>query len=42
MEIENVLSPKICVSKNTKDINVKAFYIITNRKKANIIARHFM
>ena len=29
----NVLSPKICVSKETKDINVKAFNIITNKMK---------
>ena len=26
----NVLSPKICVLKPTKDINVKAFHMITN------------
>ena len=28
----NVLSPKICVPKETKDINVKAFNIITNKE----------
>ena len=28
----NVLSPKICVPKETKNINVKAFNIITNEK----------
>ena len=27
----NVLSPKICVPKETKDINVKAFNMITNK-----------
>ena len=30
----NVLSPKICVPKETKDINVKAFNIITNKNEA--------
>ena len=28
-----VLSPKICVPNQTKDINVKAFNIITNKMK---------
>ena len=28
----NVLSPKICIPKNTKHINVKVFNMITNRK----------
>ena len=28
----NLLSPKICVSKKTKDINVKAFNIDNNSK----------
>ena len=27
----NVLSPKTCVSKETKDISIKAFNIITNK-----------
>ena len=27
----NVLSPKICVPKESKDINVKAFNLITNK-----------
>ena len=30
----NVLSPKICVPKETKDINVKAFNMITNKDEA--------
>ena len=29
----NVLSPKICVSKETKDINVKTFNIIANKNE---------
>ena len=28
----NVLSPKTCVPKETKDINVKAFNMITKKK----------
>ena len=28
----NILSPKICIPKNTKHINVKVFNMITNRK----------
>ena len=30
----NVVSPKVCVPKETKDINVKAFIMITNENKA--------
>ena len=30
----NVLSPKICVPKETKDINVKVFNMITNKNEA--------
>ena len=30
----NVLSPKICVPKETKDINVKVFNMITNKDEA--------
>ena len=30
----NVLSPKICVPKETKDTNVKAFHIIANKNEA--------
>ena len=29
----NVLSPKTCVPKETKDINLKAFNMITNKMK---------
>ena len=36
----NVLSPKICVSKETKDINVKAFYMITNQNEAKAMIEH--
>ena len=36
----NVLSPKICVSKETKDINVKAFNMITNKNKAKAMTKH--
>ena len=30
----NVLSPIICVTKNTKDINVKVFNMIANKNEA--------
>ena len=30
----NVVSPKVCVPKETKDINVKAFIMIANKNKA--------
>ena len=30
----NVLSPKICVPKETKDTNIKAFNIIANKNEA--------
>ena len=36
----NVLSSKICVSKETKDINVKAFEMITNKNEAKAMARY--
>ena len=36
----NVLSPKICVPKETKDINVKAFNIITNKDEAKAMIEH--
>ena len=38
----NVLSPKICVTKERKDINVKVFNMITkkNEGKANSIVQH--
>ena len=35
-----VLSPKICVPKETKDMNVKAFNMIANKYEAKIIAKH--
>ena len=34
----NVLSPKICVPKETKDIDVKAFNLITNKNETKIIS----
>ena len=36
----NVLSPKMCVPKETKDIYVKAFDIITNKDEAKAITEH--
>ena len=36
----NVLSPKIDVPKETKDINVKAFNMITNNDEAKAIKEH--
>ena len=36
----NVLSPKICVPKETKDINVKAFKMIANKNEARTMAKH--
>ena len=36
----NVLSTKICVPKETKDINVKAFNIITTKNKAKAMTEH--
>ena len=36
----NVLSPKIWVPKETKDINVKAFNMIANKNEAKTIAKH--
>ena len=38
----NVLSPKICVPKETKDINVKAFSIITNKIEAKAMKKHIL
>ena len=38
----NVLSPKICVPKETKDINVKAFNMITNKDEAKAMTTCFM
>ena len=36
----NVLSPKICVPEETKDINVKAFNMITNKNEVKAMAKH--
>ena len=36
----NVLSTKICVPKETKDINVKAFNVITNKDEAKAMTEH--
>ena len=36
----NVLSPKICVPKESKDINVKAFNMITNKDKDKAMTEH--
>ena len=36
----NVLSPKVCVLKKTKDMNVKAFNMITNKNEAKATAEH--
>ena len=37
----NVLSPKICVRKETKDINLKAFNMITNKNKAKTMKKAY-
>ena len=36
----NALSPKICVPKEIKDINVKAFDMITNKYEARAMTEH--
>ena len=36
----NVLSPKVCVPKETKDINVKAFNKIANKNEAKTMTKH--
>ena len=36
----NVLSPKMCVPKETKDINVKALNMITHKNEAKAMAEH--
>ena len=36
----NVLSPKICVLKEKKDINVKAFNMITNKNEVKAMTEH--
>ena len=35
----NVLSPKICTPKETKDINVEVFNIITNKNEAQAMTK---
>ena len=37
----NVLSPKICVPKVTKDVNLKVLNMITNKNEAKTMAKHF-
>ena len=36
----NVLSPKICVPKETKEIHVKAFNMVTNQDEAISMTEH--
>ena len=36
----NVLSPKICVPKKTKDINVKVFNMMANKNEAKTMTKH--
>ena len=36
----NVLSPKICVPQEAKDINVKAFNMLTNENEAKTMTKH--
>ena len=36
----NVLSPKTCIPKETKDINVKASNMIINNDEAKAMAEH--
>ena len=36
----NVLSPKICATKETKDINVKVFNMITSKSEAKEMTKH--
>ena len=36
----NVLSPKMCVPKETKDINFKAFNMIVNKDEAKVMAEY--
>ena len=38
----NVLSPKICVPKGAKDINVKALNMITNKNEAKAMTKHIL
>ena len=36
----NVLSPKICIPKETKDLNDKAFNMITNQNEIKALAKN--
>ena len=36
----NVLSPKICVPKKTKDINIRVFNLITNKNETKTMTKH--
>ena len=36
----NILSPTLCVPKETKDINIKAFNMITNKNEAKAMTEH--
>ena len=36
----DLLFPKMCVPKETKDINVKAFNMITNKNEAKAMKKH--
>ena len=36
----NVRSPKICVPKESKDMNMKGFNMITNKNKAKTMTKH--
>ena len=36
----NILSPQMCVPKETKDINIKVFNMITNKNDAKAMTKH--
>ena len=38
----NVLTPKICVPKEIKDINVIAFNVITNKNEVKTMTKHIL
>ena len=38
----NVLSPKLCVPKEPKDINIKEFNKIKNKNEAKTITKHIL
>ena len=40
LTLSYVLSPEICVPKETKEINVKAFIMITNKNEAKAMAKY--